>query len=82
MPVEVKGKEYLQVTEVADFIGVARQTLWRWRRSGSIPVGRKYRGRQIIYTANEVELIRQFAERIEPIDDQHRREKTLFEGDE
>lgn len=81
MPVEINGKEYLQVTEIVEEIGVTRQTLWRWRRDGTIPIGRKYRGRQIIYTPSEVELIRQFAERIEPIDDQHRREKTLFEGE-
>jgi len=81
MPVEVNGKEYLQVTEVADMVGVTRQTLWRWRQAGSIPIGRKYRGRQVIYNRDEVELIRQFSERIEPIDDGHRREKTLFEGE-
>jgi len=81
MPVEVNGKEYLQVTEVAEIVGVTRQTLWRWRRDGLIPVGRKYRGRQVIYNREEIELIRQFAERIEPIDGQHRREKTLFEGE-
>ena len=80
MPFKINGKEYLQVTEVADVIGVARQTLWRWRRDGVIPVGSKYRGRQIIYTPSEVELIRQFAERIEPIDNQNRRQMTLFEG--
>ena len=81
MPVEINGREYLQVTEVADAIGVTRQTLWRWRRDGTIPIGRKYRGWQIIYTPSEVELIRQFAERIEPIDDQYRRDKTLFEDE-
>lgn len=79
MPVEVNGKRYFQATEVAEEVGVARQTLWRWRRAGSIPVGRKYRGRQVIYNESEVELIRQYAERIEPIDDHHRRQKTLFE---
>lgn len=81
MSVEVNGKEYLQMTEVAEAVGVARQTLWRWRRAGSIPVGRKYRGKQIIYTLDEVEFIRGFADRIEPIDDTHRHEKTLFEGE-
>jgi len=81
MPVEINGREYLQVTEVAESVGVTRQTLWRWRRDGVIPMGRKYRGRQIIYTPSEVEVIRLFAERIEPIDDSRRREKTLFEGE-
>lgn len=80
MSVEINGKKYFQATEVAETVGVTRQTLWRWRRDGSIPVGSKYRGRQIVYTPTEVEIIRQFAERLEPIADQHRREKTLFEG--
>jgi len=80
MSVEINGKKYFQATEVAEAVGVTRQTLWRWRRDGSIPVGSKYRGRQIVYTPTEVEINRQFAERLEPIADQHRREKTLFEG--
>lgn len=79
MPVQIHGKEYLQATEVAKAVGVTRQTLWRWRRDGSIPVGSRYRGRQIVYTGAEVGLIRRFAERIEPIDNKHHREKTLFE---
>lgn len=80
MTVEINGNEYSQITEVAELVGVSRQSLWRWRRDGSIPIGRKYRGRQIIYTREEIELIRQFADRIEPIDSQHRQQKTLFEG--
>ena len=80
MPVKINDRRYLFVTEVAEQLGVTRQTLWRWRRDGSIPVGSKYRGRQIVYTAEELEIIRQFSERIEPIDDSHRYQKTLFEG--
>ncbi len=80
MTVEINGNKYSQITEVAELVGISRQTLWRWRRDGSIPIGRKYRGRQIIYTQDEIELIRQFAERIEPIDNGHRPQGTLFEG--
>ena len=76
MSVEINGEKYLQATEVAEAIGVTRQTLWRWRRDGSIPVGSKYRGRQIIYTPTEVETIRQFSQRIEPINDQNIEKNT------
>lgn len=67
MPIEINGIKYFFATQVAENIGVTRQTLWRWRRAGSTPAGRKYRGRQVLYTDDEVELIRQYAERLEPI---------------
>jgi len=67
MTIEINGTEYLSVTEVADKVGVSRQTLWRWRRTGNIPSGSKYRGKQVLYTLDELELIQKFSERIEPI---------------
>ena len=79
MPIKINKIKYLLATEVAENIAVTRQTLWRWRRAGSIPAGRKYRGHQVLYTGEELELIRQYSERIEPIQSSRRREKTLFE---
>ena len=80
MAIDINGKTYFQITEVIENTGITRQTLWRWRRDGCIPAGRKYRGRLVLYTSDEVELIRQYADRIEPITDNPNREKTLFEG--
>ncbi len=80
MSVRINGTNYQNAGEVAELVGVTRQTLWRWRRNGEIPIGRKYRGCQILYTDEEVELIRQFSERIEPIASTARKQKTLFEG--
>ena len=80
MSIRVNGTKYFLAIEVAELVGVTRQTLWRWRRAGDIPIGSRYRGRQILYTDEEVELIRQFSERIEPIASSTRRQKTLFES--
>ncbi len=68
MPVEIQGEQYYTNSEVSDQLKVSRQTLWRWREKGSIPVGLRYRTRQVLFTAGEVESIREFANRLEPIE--------------
>ena len=69
MPVNLDGKFYVTMSEAAEQLGVARQTLWRWRKEGRIPPGRRYRGREVIFTSEEVEEARQYANRVEPIHD-------------
>ena len=71
MALKIEGVEYLQASEVAETAGVSRQTLWRWRRNGRIPIGRKYRDRQVLFTSDEVEEIRNFAHRMETPEDLH-----------
>lgn len=66
MTVQVEGVRYLSNDEVAQKLGVSRQTLWRWRASGKIPVGRQYRGREVLFTQDELKEIRRYAHRIEP----------------
>ena len=66
MPITVSGQKFYSATEVADEIAVARQTLWRWRNAGKIPAGSRYRDRQILFTKEELEKIRLFANMIEP----------------
>ena len=68
MPVDIQGERYYTNSEVSDQLKVSRQTLWRWREKGSIPAGMRYRTRQVLFTAEEVEMIRQFANRLEPIE--------------
>ncbi len=64
---EIRGVRYVEAAEVAKEVGVSRQTLWRWRRSGKIPGGHRFRDRQIVFTEQEVEEIRSHANKIEPI---------------
>lgn len=67
MPLLISGVKYFLITELADVIGVTRQTLWRWRRACKIPQGHKYRGRNIVFTEEEAHLIQLYSNRLEPI---------------
>ena len=67
MSLQVNDTTYFSVTEILPELSVTRQTLWRWRQEGKIPAGHRYRDRQVLFTANEVEEIKQFAHRLEPI---------------
>ena len=63
---QIKEIDYFSATEIQREIGVVRQTLWRWRKAKKIPQGRLYRGRQVVFTKQEVEAIREYANRLEP----------------
>lgn len=66
MPVEISGAQFYSVTEVAEVADVTRQTIWRWRKDSKIPEGRKYRGRNVVFTQDELEEIYAYAHRLEP----------------
>lgn len=68
MPVEVDGVTYYSASEVASAAGISRQSLWRWRTEGKVPAGRRYRDRQILFTAHEVQQVKEYANRLEPAD--------------
>jgi hypothetical protein len=67
MPKEIDSSEYWSATELIRELHVSRQTLWRWRRLHKIPVGRRFRDGQILFTATEAESIRQYANKVEPV---------------
>jgi len=68
MPLDLKGKTFYTMSEVAEVADVARQTVWRWRKAGKIPAGRRYRGRELLFTLGEMEDIYDYAHRLEPAD--------------
>ena len=39
----------------------------RWRNEGKVPAGHRHRNRSLLFTSDEAEAIRQFANRIEPL---------------
>jgi predicted DNA-binding transcriptional regulator AlpA len=84
MPVEIEGRRYLHLSELAREFGVTRQTLWRWRRDGHIPQGNRFRGRKVLFGPAEVEAVREFAYRLEPIhgDSKGSAQVSLFDVDE
>ena len=65
MPVLVSGTPFYTVSEVAEIAGVSRQSLWRWRRADLVPSGRRYRGRELLYTREEIEAVYAHAHRLE-----------------
>lgn len=64
--IRIDGITYFSAADVHRQIGVARQTLWRWRRARKIPAGRRYRDRQVVFTREEVDAIRKYANRLVP----------------
>jgi len=79
MPVLIKGEEYFSVTEVEDSLSISRTTLWRWRKSGAVPVGHRHR-KMTVFTAEELEAVRAFANRLEPVQSVNRDQMKLFNG--
>jgi hypothetical protein len=68
MPVTIAGRTYFSNAEVADDLKITRQTLWRWRDAGKIPPGLRSRSRQVLFAEEEVAVIRDYANRLEPIE--------------
>lgn len=68
MPLDLKGKTFYTMSEVAEVADVARQTVWRWRKAGKVPEGRRYRGRELLFTLDEMERVYEYAHRLEPVD--------------
>lgn len=68
MSIKIEGVEYFTAAEIQRTLGVVRQTLWRWRRDRKVPHGRRYRGRTIVFTREEVKVIREYSDRLEPAD--------------
>jgi len=75
---EIDGTAYFTMTEVARQAGVTRQTIWRWRRERKIPLGLRFRDRLVLYAKDEVQAIRDFANRLEPVDLGDERQVSLF----
>jgi predicted DNA-binding protein (UPF0251 family) len=79
MPVQVAGLKYFTNHEVSEELSISRQTLWRWREKGKIPTGVRYRNRQVLFTTEEFEAIREYAHKLEPIELGGTRQLGLFE---
>jgi hypothetical protein len=64
--IDIGEIKYHRATEIADEIGISRQTLWRWRRTNKIPFGHRFRDGQIFFSQEEFDAIKEFAFRLEP----------------
>lgn len=79
VPLTIGGETYWSLIEVAADAGVARQTLWRWHTAGVIPRGARYRGRRLLFTADDKRQIAAYAHRLEPLDVPSSRKDALHE---
>jgi len=67
MPLGINGTDYYTAAEITDRLSITRQTLWRWRSSGKIPSGHRFRDKQVVFTESELKAIEQYANKIEPL---------------
>src|SRR5947209_6665004 len=67
MPVTIDDILYYTAIEITKELGISRTTLWRWRSDGKIPAGRLYRGGTVVFTSEEFDAVRAFANRLEPV---------------
>ena len=79
MAVKIDGVSFYSAGEVAAEAGVTRQTLWRWRRAGKVPAGYRFRNRQILYTEDELQQIRSYANHLEPLSQKNDRQLSIFD---
>lgn len=80
MPVVIEGTTYYSVEEIAETLGISRSTFWRWRDlSDELPAGRRYR-KLVLFTEQEMEAIRGFANRLEPVRRRNKAQMKLFNG--
>ncbi len=68
MPLVIQGRRFFSIAEVVEKEGVSRQTLWRWRGAGYIPVGQRFRNGQVLFSEQELVEVRAYANRLEPAD--------------
>ena len=78
MAFEISGTPYVAANELLQELDISRQTLWRWRREGHIPQGHRFRDGKVVFTQDEAEQVRRFANRLEPIDQADRNQLGLF----
>ena len=78
MEINIKGIKYVSATEIIKQFGITRQTFWRWRQSGKIPPGYRYRDGRVFYSEKELEEIQQFANRLEALHQPYDQQLNLF----
>ena len=78
MTITIEGIEYVSASELLEELQISRQTLWRWRQQGQIPLGRLYHSKKLVFTNQEGAAIREFANRLEPTELENANQLKLF----
>jgi len=77
--VYIDGIKYLGSTEIIKQLSVSRQTFWRWRQAGKIPLGHRFRDGRIFYTEEELQKILKYANKIESLEPPLPKQLKLFD---
>ena len=77
--IEIDGVPYYPATYVLKSLRISRQTLWKWRQEGKVSSGHRYRDRLVVFTEEEIETIREHANRIEPVRSEDAAQLRLFD---
>jgi predicted DNA-binding transcriptional regulator AlpA len=48
-------KQYLRIADICEQFGISRSTLWRWRRDGILPPGKKLTPKTEIWLVSDIE---------------------------
>ena len=79
MPEEINGTRFVSLSELADHLDIARQTLWRWRQNGRVPQGAKFRDGRVLFNEEQVRAIQQYANQLKPLPNNDTNQGWLFE---
>lgn len=78
----IDGVAYISTSAVLEALSISRQTLWRWRHEGKVPLGRRYRGKHVVFSQADFEAISAYANLLEPITTPtHKDQLKLFNGE-
>jgi transposase-like protein len=79
---QINGREYISAGDLAQELGITRQTLWRWRHEGKIPEGHRFRNNRIFFAAEDAQAVREYATKFEPAMSTQLNQLKLFNGRE
>jgi predicted DNA-binding transcriptional regulator AlpA len=77
---KINGIDYFSASGIIKELGVSRQTFWRWRQRQQIPAGHRFRDGRIVFTSQEVEAIKSYANSMESISRTQYQQGRLFEN--
>lgn len=60
-PIEIAGRRYYTANQVAEALGVDRSTFYRWRMKNRVPQGQEFRDGRRLFSEEELEEAREFA---------------------
>lgn len=63
--IRIGSADYVDAVNLIEHLGITRQTLWNWRRTGKVPVGFHYRNR-VVFSKVEVREIEAHAHQLAP----------------